>query len=56
MQSLYVEILGDNGWLFEQIIVRNTATNDDYTFEYNDWLDGDEGHDSSVLLTLTAGK
>ena len=54
VQSLYVEILDDDGWLFEQIIVKNTATNDEYTFQYNDWLDGDG--ESSVLLTLAAGK
>ena len=40
--GLQVDLVGNDGWNFQYIIVRNTNTMDETIFRYNSWLDGDD--------------
>ena len=52
--SLYVELVVNDGWNFEYIIVKNTNTGDEYTFKYNSWIDGDDPkYQSNATLYLS---
>jgi len=53
VQKLRVELIGNDGWLFESIKVKNTRTQYQYLFNYNDWIDGDDP-DYPNTVTLNA--
>ena len=52
--SLKVVLEGNDGWNFNNIRLRNIDTGDEYIFEYNSWLDGDQPSVPSHV-TLSAG-
>jgi len=52
VQTLRVELLGNDGWHFESITIKNIDRQRQYLFNYNNWIDADSSYPRIVTLDV----